>query len=155
MVVEFSRSPGPQHLSIEGSNRLPSRGDLEVSLDPCAFNGGETQAGLPLLSQNVEVLTPAFTTVIPKFLDLSEATEVFEEAKDLRKKDDPEVILDRKLNKILLRLRFRKVGEGASEGSGAGAWLFFLRLTMKFSVRFSAEEVKAHDVDLVLCLKSV
>lgn len=154
-MVGFSHYLAPHHLSKGW--RPPTRGDLEVSLDPCAFNGGEfPSGGNPLLSQNVEVLTPAFTTVIPKFLDLSEATEVFEEAKDLRKKDDPEVILDRKLNKILLRLRFRKVGEGAMDSGVEGpAWLFFLRLTMKFSVRFSAEEVKAHDVDLVLCLKSV
>lgn len=93
----------------------PMESDVELQLDPSAFNGGKAGGygsdWSPLLSQqNVEVSTSPFSTVIPKFLDLTEATEVFEdEAKQLQQQDDPDVILDRKLNKILVRLRFRKV----------------------------------------------
>eukprot|EP00438_Fugacium_kawagutii_P020399 Skav222025 [mRNA] locus=scaffold2914:84138:89249:+ [translate_table: standard] len=125
----------------------PMESDVELRLDP-AF-GAEEREGhwKELLSQqNVEVSTPAFTTVIPKFLDIE---EVFEDETKLRQKDDPDVILDRKLNKILVRLRFRKEREGISSD-----WMFFVRMTMKFSVRFSAEEVKAHQVDVVLSLRS-
>jgi hypothetical protein len=74
----------------------PMESDVELQLDPSAFNGGKAGGygsdWSPLLSQqNVEVSTSPFSTVIPKFLDLTEATEVFEdEAKQLQQQDDPD-----------------------------------------------------------------
>ena len=91
------------------------------------------------------------------FIDFSYSPCVFpyfSVLKIWRKKD---VILDRKLNKILVRLRFRKVESPPTPQDASGAkagWAFFIKMTMKFSVRFSAEEVKVHELQLVLSLRS-
>ena len=132
----------------------PMDSDVEIHLNPCAFNEIQEFTGdwhQLFLEQNVKVLTPECTMIIPKFLDISEATDVFEEeTKRLRQNDNADIIIDRKLNKILVRLQFRKV-----ETQDASApWAFFMRMTMKFSVKFSAEEVKAHEVDVILHLRA-
>ncbi|CAK8996131.1 Uncharacterized protein SCF082_LOCUS4654 [Durusdinium trenchii] len=149
----------------------PMESDLEIDLNPSAFNATQECAGdwrELLLQQNVEVLTPAFTTTIPKFLDITEATEVFEEeTKQLRQRDradvtTKDVILDRKLNKILVRLQFRKVETETQQGGTPGGptgptswpWRFFMQMILKFSVKFSADESKAHQVEVIFCLRA-
>ena len=88
--------------------------------------------------------------------DFPSSLPIFHLSQDFGAQD---VILDRKLNKILVRLRFRKVESPtaqdlpAAAGAKAG-WAFFIKMTMKFSVRFSAEEVKLHELQLVLSLIS-
>ncbi|CAJ1406500.1 unnamed protein product [Effrenium voratum] len=134
----------------------PMETDVELHLDPGAFNStapreASRYAGAAwedlLGRQNVEVLTPAFSTVLPKFVD-SEAAEVFEEEAQKLRQSDPEAIQQRKLNKLMLQLRFRA---SASESeSGSRPWVFFMAMALKFSVKFSAEETKAHQLEVLL-----
>ena len=88
------------------------------------------------------MLTPAFSTTLPKSLD--EAPEVFEEdAKKHAAKDNPDIVVQRKMNKILVRLRFRKE-------PAAKTWAFFAYMKMKFQVSFSDTDTKSHEVRVVL-----
>jgi len=119
----------------------PLDSDMDFSLEPQAFNG--SAVGGP---QNVEVLTPAFDTIIPKFQDLADVHEVWgeetERMKAVREKDNPDIIPERKLHKLLVRLRFRNRG-------GAGnpvPWVFFVRATLSFIDPSKAK----HRVQLVL-----
>lgn len=61
--------------------------------------------------------------------------------------DNTDVVPARKLNKILMRLRFRHRSEAP--------WALFLRMTLKFSIKFSAEEVKEHEVQVIQRLSAI
>ena len=142
-------SEGETHVVFIMAN--PMETDVDVDLNPMAFNKGvsgpkeafRTQGWQTLLSeQTVEVLTPSFSTTLPKHLD--ETPEVFQEdARQHRATDDADVIVQRKLNKVLVRLRFRKE-------LTASSWAFFLHMKLKFQVSFSDTDLKSHEVDMVL-----
>lgn len=135
-----SLMPGEEaELVFSMANPLDS--DMDFNMEPNAFNA--TAVGGP---QNVEVLTPAFNTIIPKFQDLADVHETWgeetERMKAVREKDNPDIIPERKLHKLLVRLRFRNHG-------GAGnptPWVFFVRASLGFTDPSKAK----HCVKLVL-----
>eukprot|EP00413_Alexandrium_margalefii_P004369 CAMPEP_0204518466 /NCGR_PEP_ID=MMETSP0661-20131031/4216_1 /ASSEMBLY_ACC=CAM_ASM_000606 /TAXON_ID=109239 /ORGANISM="Alexandrium margalefi, Strain AMGDE01CS-322" /LENGTH=170 /DNA_ID=CAMNT_0051523913 /DNA_START=29 /DNA_END=537 /DNA_ORIENTATION=+ len=139
--------------------------DVELHLNPRAFNAlaaeaavarGSAPGSAPALAdfeQNVEVLTAPFETAISRFNDLADVHEVWgeetERMKLLKAQDDPDVIPDRKLHKILVRLRFRAFAraEGADAPPGdPEPWVFFVRATLIFTDASSTR----HEVQLVL-----
>ncbi|CAE7440240.1 unnamed protein product [Symbiodinium necroappetens] len=129
----------------------PMDTDVEIDFDPMAFNKEaanlkDTFATKPwqslLAGQSVHVSTPAFSTIIGKCLD--EASNVFDEDVNQHAgKDRPEIILQRKMNKILVRLCFHKK-------QATTTWEFFTYLKIKFQVSFSDTDTKSHEVELVL-----
>jgi len=135
-----SLKPGEQaELVFSMANPLDS--DMDFKLEPQAFNA--SVVGGP---QNVEVPTPEFDTIIPKFQDLADVHEVWgdetERMKAVREKDNPDIIPERKLHKLLVRLRFRNRGGAAT----LVPWVFFVRATLGF---IDASKAK-HRVPLVL-----
>merc|ERR1719491_2587971 len=96
--------------------------------------------------QNVQVLTPEFTTTLMKYSDLADVTDQIpaedaERMKALKATDNEDIIPDRKLYKILVRLRFRAT-------SAARPWIIFARLTLSFS----DTENKKHSVTTLIRL---
>lgn len=82
-------------------------------------------------AQNVEVLTEPFSTAIARYNEVHEALgEESEETKEMRTKDDPDIVPDRKLHKILVRLRFRGVEQ---KGGVDAPWVFFIAVRLDFS----------------------
>eukprot|EP00931_Biecheleriopsis_adriatica_P118444 TRINITY_DN93856_c0_g1_i1.p1 TRINITY_DN93856_c0_g1~~TRINITY_DN93856_c0_g1_i1.p1 ORF type:complete len:652 (-),score=138.66 TRINITY_DN93856_c0_g1_i1:42-1997(-) len=137
----------------------PLDSDVEISLEPQAFNADSRHTLLQttykgshweavLSEQNVEVLTAAFTTTLAKFCDLGEAEELWDEeekrSKQFQEKDDRQVLPDRKLNKVLIRLRFRRAK--TDKDSSDVKWTFFVGLKQKFTDSSS----KQHAVDTIL-----
>lgn len=135
------------------SNPLDS--ELQISIDPMEFNQQQLpkeETGFPdlvvrmLAEQNVEVLTPAFKTAVTKFNELADVHEVAgddgEKTKKLKEQDDPDVVPDRKLHKVLVRLRF----QGAQGGNSNGSWVFYVRLGLNFKDSQSGD----HEVRLIL-----
>jgi len=122
--------------------------DMDFNLEPQAFNTSPIRG-----PQNVEVLTPAFDTIIPKFQDLADVHETWgeetERMKAVREKDNPDIIPERKLHKLLVRLRFRCRGSAATAGTPA-PWVFFVRASLGFTDPSKAK----HRVQLVLRLAS-
>eukprot|EP00927_Polykrikos_kofoidii_P046562 TRINITY_DN40763_c0_g1_i1.p1 TRINITY_DN40763_c0_g1~~TRINITY_DN40763_c0_g1_i1.p1 ORF type:complete len:715 (+),score=124.79 TRINITY_DN40763_c0_g1_i1:129-2273(+) len=130
---------------------------VEVSLDPSVFNAVAEQgvaapkvaklvASCPLASeQNVEVLTKAFTTEIDRLDDLSDVgdqlTAETEKTKDLRAKDDVQVIPQRKFHKILIRVSFRRPAE--HKDPEFAPWVFFASLKLVFEHASIKHEVSS------------
>ena len=152
-IIPWSCGPGPGEgdISLVFIMVNPMDTDVEIDFDPMAFNKEatnlkETFATKPwqslLAGQSVHVSTPAFSTIIPKCLD--EASNVLDEDVNQHAgKDKPEIILQRKMNKILVRLCFHKKQTTTT-------WEFFTYLKMKFQVSFSDTDTKSHEVELVL-----
>jgi len=160
-----STAPEPPGLHLGEDAELvfsmsnPLDTDVELKFDPSAFNpGADTPAAIrhndvmatvrPVGEQNVEVLTKPFETVIARFNDLADVHEAWTEddkSRSLKEKDDPDVIPERKLHKILVRLRFRCV-VAASADQEFTPWVFFVRLVLAFTDASSAR----HEVKLVL-----
>ena len=152
-IIPWSCGPGPGEVDISLVFIMvnPMDTDVEIDFDPMAFNKEatnlkETFATKPwqslLAGQSVHVSTPAFSTIIPKCLD--EASNVLDEDVNQHAgKDKPEIILQRKMNKILVRLCFHKKQTTTT-------WEFFTYLKMKFQVSFSDTDTKSHEVELVL-----
>ena len=151
-IIPWSCGSGPDgemNIVVIMANTMET--DLVLEFDPAAFNerSASSKAGFTsqpwralLANQTVEVLTPAFSTTIPKSLD--EAPEGFEEdAKKYRATDNPDIILQRKMNKIFVRLRFQKE-------PAVNCWVFFAHVRLKFAVSFSDTDMKNHEVDVVL-----
>merc|ERR1719499_64298 len=104
---------------ICNEDSTPSR---RAKAGPCA----DKLAG----EQNVQVLTETFKTTIMKYSDLADVTDQIpaEDAarmKALKDVDDTDVVPDRKLYKILVRLRFKALYD-------CEPWVFFARLSLSF-----------------------
>jgi len=151
-------APGPKGLMPGEEGQLvftmsnPLDTDVELHLDARAFNSMAAESAV--FEQNVEVLTAPIETAISRFNDLADVHEVWgeetERMKLLKAQDDPDVIPDRKLHKILVRLRFRALAP-AAECAAAPAgdpvpWVFFARAILIFTDASSAK----HEVHLVL-----
>lgn len=147
------------HLLFSMANPLDT--DIELNFDPSAFNpnmatsaqmtdtelmGNVREVG----EQNVEVLTKPFQTVIARFNDLADVHEAWTEdsdkMKNLKERDDLDIIPERKLHKIMVRFRFRSISTTASATEDCQPWVFFSRLDLTFT---DASSVK-HRVKLIL-----
>lgn len=140
----------------------PLDSDVQVSLDPTAFNPSKA-AGTDsevtgmlahfLVEQNVEVLTAPFETTIGKFNDLAEVHELGKDdearMKLLKEQDDPDVVPGRKLAKVLVRLRFQGLQADAIEPKSrqnTDSWVFYVEL--RLSIKHSS--LGEHDSKVIL-----
>jgi len=133
----------------------PTDSPMQVSMDPTAFNAGGDPAAAGgssssrsrvaelVAEQNVRVLTAPFETAIGRFNELVDVSADFgddtDNMKALKEMDDLGVIPERKLHKILVRLRF----EGAVQDR---PWVFYCSLNLAFS----DPERREHRLGLVL-----
>jgi len=143
--------------------------DVQIKADPTVFNqtrllgtdaNGETfNNTLAVLSQeqNVEVLTQPFTTTITKFNDMANMHEALgaddrEKEALLKAQDDVDVIPERELHKILVRLRFRGIGGVAGAPTArmsAGHWAFYVQMSFTFTTKDAAAS-NQHEAMLIL-----
>lgn len=100
--IDVSFDPKKCNPSRRAAEHAPAASTL-LGEEQSAFNGSE---------QNVEVLTEPFATSITRFNDLADVHEVWgeesEKIKSLREADDQDVVVDRKLHKILVRICFER-----------------------------------------------
>jgi len=119
----------------------PLESNVDLSFDTTAFNSSQ--------KQNVNVTTPPFNTVIARYNDLADVHEAFSEesdrTKNLKENDDPDVVPDRKLNKILVRLRFQDP-KPSNQSNPPETWVFFVPVALNFQ---DTAETK-HTVKLVV-----
>merc|ERR1711879_791005 len=99
--------------------------------------------------QNVVVSTKPFKTAIDRFNDLSEMdgqmVEDSDRTKELSAADDKEIVVQRKLHKILVRILFKRPPE--DKDPALAPWIFYIRL----GLTFEQASVK-HDVDVTVRL---
>lgn len=154
-IVPFSCEIGAEGSSsvIIFSMANPVDSEMKVGVDPIAFNvgaGSEPPCGLSserrselTAEQNVKVLTKPFQTAIGRFNELADVGADFgedtESMKSLKQQDDLDVIPERHLYKILVRLRFDVTERDRP-------WAFYCAL----SLSFADPEGRRHSVDLVL-----
>jgi len=124
--------------------------EVEVAFDPMAFNplgGGDSATDTKELAreQNVEVLTKPFNTTIARFNDLGEIQDGWgedtEKNTELRETDDRDVICERKMHKIVVRIRIKGLAtqtDAVATAPGA-VWIFFAKLALVFQDRQSAD----------------
>lgn len=159
--VELQRlSPGARgELVFSMTNPLMT--ETSLRFDPTVFNPSRAQVAQPAQSssadalpreftsrQNVEVLTGPFETKIGAFIDPVELSEAGEEGLDDSKgrpQDDPDVIVRRKANRLLVRLRFQAAPD-ADAVVPPIAWVFFAKMVVYFTDHASVE----HELPLFL-----
>lgn len=134
------RGPRPRLKAKEEAELIftmanPLDTEIDIELDPCGLESAEgTSLGELVKEQNVTVLTERFTTTIMKFNDLADLTDTISgddalQLKALKEKDNTDVIPDRRMHKILIRLRFKAAWEEAE----SLPWAFFAALTLSFT----------------------
>jgi len=132
----------------------PSAFNIDRGTSTHMINGGPMATVRTIGEQNVEVLTKPFETVITRFNDLADVHEAYaddsDKAKAFKEKDDLDIIPERKLHKILVRLRFRSIATADTEKDDCDPCIFFARLELTFT---DASSVK-HQVKLVLRFSS-
>lgn len=139
----------------------PLDAEVEVSIDPTVGNvKGEGQSdftegiiGLDALvaEQNMDVVTQAFKTTIARYDDLADVHDAFsgEDAARwmaLKAEDDSDVIPDRKMHKILVRLRFKARAAVLHDLADPGPWVFYARMGLAFMDASSNQ----HEVTTIL-----
>jgi len=154
-IVPFSCEIGAEGGSsvITFSMANPVDSEMKVVVDPTAFNAGagsEAPCGLSpsrrselSAEQTVRVLTKPFQTAIGRFNELADVGADFgedtESMKALKQQDDLDVIPERHLYKVLVRVRFEVIEPDRP-------WAFYCTL----SLSFADPEGRRHSVDLVL-----
>lgn len=134
------------------SMQNPLDSDVKASFDPTLFNPGRSQdESFPnkfeafLEEQNVEVITHAFHTTLTKCNDFADVHEAFgeeaERSKKLQEEDNPEVVVGRKMHKLLIKFRIQ-----GKQGSQPKPWVFYVKLNLQFKDASSG----AHDVDVIM-----
>lgn len=134
--------PG-EHAELIFSMANPLDTEVAVTLDPSVFNplkGNQSQftddIGSVVQEQNVEVLTGPFSTTMSRFNDLADVHDVYDEesekTKNLKGADDPDVIPERKMHKILVRIRFTGCLDTGGDQTQR-PWIFFARLGLVFT----------------------
>merc|ERR1719160_1305360 len=121
-------------------------------MDPTAFNGASKDESNAVLQeqQNCEVLTSEFSTTVARFNDLADVHEVWgddpEKNKELAKEDNKDCIHERRLHRLLIRLRLKPktVPDGAI--NTPPPWIWFCSLNLTFKDRGGAN----HTVNLTL-----
>merc|ERR1719160_2245131 len=121
-------------------------------MDPTAFNGASKDESNAVLQeqQNCEVLTKEFSTTVARFNDLADVHEVWgddsEKSKEIGKEDNKDCIHERRLHRLLIRLRLKpkKLADGAT--NTPPPWIWFCQLKLSFKDRGGAN----HTVNLTL-----
>eukprot|EP00928_Gymnodinium_smaydae_P028691 TRINITY_DN21821_c0_g3_i1.p1 TRINITY_DN21821_c0_g3~~TRINITY_DN21821_c0_g3_i1.p1 ORF type:complete len:849 (-),score=161.54 TRINITY_DN21821_c0_g3_i1:159-2372(-) len=132
--------------------------EVALRLDATAFNfvtggppTGEQASGArktlldfpAAMEQNVEVQTGLIQTTIEKFQDFGdEVGEETDKNKQLASSDDKDIFPNRKMHKLLCRLRFKR----PANATAPAPWVFYARLGLTFT---DVQQVK-HEVEHVV-----
>merc|ERR1719160_140197 len=121
-------------------------------MDPTAFNGASKDESNAVLQeqQNCEVLTSEFSTTVARFNDLADVHEVWgddpEKNKELAKEDNKDCIHERRLHRLLIRLRLKPKMVADNATNTPPPWVWFCQLGLSFKDRGGAN----HTVNLTL-----